>query len=425
MTYTEADPRTQWLADSRLGMFVHYGLYSLAARGEWVRHDEELTGEQYQKYFDHFTADRADPREWVAAAKQAGMRYAVLTTKHHEGFCLWDSALTDYSSAHAPAQRDLVAEFVEACRAAGLRVGLYHSLIDWHHPDFPLDGLHPQWAGPGTPVSGRDGHRYVQYLHGQIDELVSRFRPDIMWFDFSYPDGAERGKGRDFWDSAGIVERIRRADPAILLNNRLDLPGSEDFATPEDVQPAKSGDGLWEACRSLNGSFGYAPQARNCLDAGQAVRLLVDSVSKGGNLLLNVGPNGRGEIDPTARRLLAEVGEWTARHAAAVYGAGESHIPAPSGCHLTRHGRRTFLHVTGAWPAGHLVLPALPRPVRYASFLHDGAEVPFEVVAEGNPVSAPHVVQAGRAGSTVLRLPIVRPDVAVPVVELDFGDQHI
>jgi alpha-L-fucosidase len=209
--------------------------------------------------------------------------------------------------------------------------------------------------------------------------------------------------------------------PDVIINDSLDLPGSEDFITPEETQP--SGDvvdgasRLWEACRTLNGSWAYAPSLVNWLDSGQVVRLLVDSVSKGGNLLLNVGPTGRGDIEPHAQELLAEVGTWVDLHGDSVYGAGSSKVPAPAGCRVTQQGRRVFVHLFD-WPIGHLVLNGLPARLRYASFLHDGVEVPHRVTDEYQTI-VPHEVQAGPPGSTVLRLPARRPQVPLPVIELD------
>lgn len=409
--------RTAWFTQARFGLFVHWGLYSLAARHEWVKQREHLTDADYQRYFDNFHADRFEPRTWARDAKRAGMRYAVLTTKHHDGFCLWDTALTEYKATNTLAGRDLVAEFVEAFRAEGLRVGLYHSLLDWHHPDFTIDGWHPQWTDT-VDNTGRDMSRYVDYLHGQVRELLTAHQPDVLWLDFSYLDDhrVTVGKGAADWHADELVDLVRSLSPHTLLNDRLDLPGSEDFATAEEASPHAGHAVPWEACRTLNGSWGYAPGFQEWLDAGQVVRILVDCVSKNGNLLLNVGPTGRGAFEPRARDLLAEVGEWTDLHTAAVHGAsGAPELVAPPDCRLTRSGDRLFVHVF-SWPAGSLVCPGLAGRVRYASFLHDGAEIQFtEVDADGN---LPHLQAAGPPGSIVLHLPTRRPDVLVPVIEL-------
>lgn len=419
----EIPSRTAWFADARFGLFIHYGLYSVAARHEWVRQLEHLSDQDYQPYFDHFKADRLDARKWVQTAKAAGMRYAVLTTKHHDGFCLWDTELTDFNSVRSPASRDLVREFVDACREFDIKVGLYYSIIDWHHRDFPLDGLHPDWdpAVAAELNAERNGQVYVDYLHAQVDELQRLFEPDLLWFDFSYPGTSfvAGGKGADFWKSAELVAAIRRRNPDVVLNDRLDLPSSADFTTPEDMQPDEAPSAVWESCRTLNGSFGYAPGYGNWLDSGQVIRLLIDSVAKGGNLLLNVGPTARGEIEPRAERILAEAGRWTDLHADTIYGATASPIRPPAGCVITRNGSRTFLHVVGNWPVGHLVLTDLPGRLRFASFVHDGAEVVFFRV-DDTKLRVPHEQPAGPAGATVLRLPVLRPESEVPVIELEF-----
>ena len=285
-------------------MFVHWGIYALPARHEWVMNQEEITVEEYSKYFRRFDPDLYDPREWARAAKDSGMKYVVLTTKHHDGFCLWDSALTDYKATNTPAGRDLIAPYVEALRAEGLKVGFYHSLIDWHHPDFTVDGVHPQRnaADVESLNAGRDMARYREYLHGQVRELLSNYGTiDYLFFDFSYTGGHEEdfwgGKGRKDWDSEALLAMVRELQPGIVVNDRLEIPG--DFVTPEQYQPAgpMMVDGepvTWEACQTLNGSWGYDRDNLNYKSVDLLIRMLVDGVSNGGNLLLNVGPTGRG-----------------------------------------------------------------------------------------------------------------------------------
>ena len=181
-----------WFLEARFGMFIHFGLYSLPARHEWVMSREEIAPDAYEQYLRHFDPDLYDPAEWARAAADAGMRYMVLTTKHHEGFCLWDSALTDYSVMATPYGKDLIRPFVEAARAAGLKVGFYHSLLDWHHPDFAVDDFHPlrRHDDVARLNAGKEGSRYREYLHGQVRELLSKYgKIDYLFFDFSYEDG--------------------------------------------------------------------------------------------------------------------------------------------------------------------------------------------------------------------------------------------
>jgi alpha-L-fucosidase len=194
--------RLRWLREARLGMFIHWGLYSMPARHEWVKQRECLDDASYDRYFQHFDPDLFDPGVWARHAAQAGMKYVVVTTKHHEGFCLWDSALTDYKATNTPARRDLLRPIIDAFRAEGLRVGLYHSLLDWHHPDFPIDGMHPQRDDEAAIAAAgdRDVTKYADYLHGQVEELLTQFgRIDYLWFDFSYPQRVWGGKGREDW----------------------------------------------------------------------------------------------------------------------------------------------------------------------------------------------------------------------------------
>ena len=413
-----------WFTESRFGMFVHWGLYSLAARHEWVKSREHLTDEDYQPYFDHFDPDLYDPREWARLAKAAGMRYVVLTTKHHDGFCLWDSAQTDYKSTRTPYGKDLVGPFVAAVREQGLRVGFYHSLLDWHHPEFPVDCHHPQRGDEEFKAAnaGRDMSKYTDYLHAQVRELLTGYGPiDYLFFDFSYAgrQGRWGGKGAADWRSTELLAMVRELQPEIIVNDRLDIAG--DFLTPEQYQPAaplRSGGAgvLWEACQTLNGSWGYDRDNFNDKSPDLLVRMLVDSVAKNGNLLLNVGPTGRGLLDPRARETLAVIGEWMRLHSRSIHGCGASDLVAPPDCRYTQRGDRLYLHLF-AWPMGHVHLDGLAGRVAYAQLLHDASEVPTQVV--DHEQAADTTTMAGLApGTLTLDLPIRRPEVSVPVVEL-------
>ncbi|MFI6294559.1 alpha-L-fucosidase [Nonomuraea sp. NPDC050790] len=405
-----------WFTHDRFGMFVHWGLYALPARHEWVKTREKMTDEQYQVYFDHFSPDRYDPAAWARTAKAAGMRYVVLTTKHHDGFCLWDSDLTDYKATRTPYGKDLVGPFVEACRAEGLKVGFYHSLIDWHHPAFPVDGTHPR-RDDVDGVGGGDIAEYRRYLHGQVRELLTRYgKVDYLFFDFSYAGRKDwwGGKGAEDWGSAELLEMVRELQPGILVNDRTGLPG--DFVTPEQYQPSGPLAEVWEACQTLNGSWGYDRDNLDYKSPDLLIRMLVDGVSKGGNLLLNVGPTGRGEIDPRALGILAEIGAWMDRHERSIRGCGPSAFTPPADCRYTQNGDRLYLHLFG-WPLRHVHLPGLAGKVRYAQLLDDASEIGM-VVTEPGEVAQNTKMGGQPEGTLTLRLPVQRPQVAVPVIEL-------
>jgi alpha-L-fucosidase len=419
--------------ERRFGLFVHWGLYALAARGEWMRHYERTTNADYQQYFDHFDPDLYNPREWVAQAEAAGMRYAVMTTKHHDGFCLWDTDLTDYRAANTPYGRDLVRPFVDALRERDMGVGLYHSLIDWHHPQFPIDGLHPL-RDDAEAVAGNDQRDiavYRRYLHGQVRELLTRYGPiDTMWMDFSYVDHLHDGtvvwdgKGAQDWGSEELLETVRALQPGILLNDRTGLPG--DFVTPEQYQPSgpMTRDGqpvLWEACQTLNGTWGYDRDNRDFKSVGLLLRMLVDTVSKDGNLLLNVGPTARGEFDPVAAETLRGIGRWMRLHGRSIHGAGPSAFVPPPDSRYTQRGDRLYLHLF-AWPFDAVHLPGLADRVVYAQFLHDAAEVRREV-SDPDDKHAYATSSAGQPpGTLTLLLPTRAPEAEIPVIELFLKD---
>jgi alpha-L-fucosidase len=406
-----------WFVQDRFGLFIHWGIYALPARHEWVKNREKLSDNYYQRYFDHFDPDLYDPVAWARAAKGAGMRYAVLTTKHHDGFCLWDSALTDYKATNTPARRDLVRTYVDAFRAEGLKIGFYHSLIDWHHPEFPVDGLHPQRDDLEyrQQAQGRDIRKYAAYLHGQVRELLTNYgKIDILWLDFSYSArdwGWSQGKGKDDWQADQLVQMVRELQPGILINNRSEMPG--DFHTPEQVQPRGwvQIDGkpvVWEACQTLNGSWGYDRDNLDWKPPALLLRMLVDAVAKGGNMLLNVGPTGRGEFDPRALATLQALGEWMRLHGRAIYGATQSAYAPPPDCRYTQRGDRLYLHLF-AWPFKHVYLDDLAGRVAYAQLLHDASEV---------KMSEQPLLGSEDARTLRLELPVQQPGVLAPVVEL-------
>jgi len=415
----------KWWVHDRFGMFIHWGLYTLPARHEWVKNRERITDEEYQKYFDHFNPDLYDPQAWARAAKEAGMKYFVITTKHHEGFCLWDSKYTDYKVTNTPYGKDLLRPMVEGFREEGLRVGFYHSLIDWHHPEFPVDRLHPMRDNAEFREKNKDREikKYAEYLHAQVRELLTEFgQIDVLFLDFSYP--GEDGKGREDWQSEKLIKMVRELQPHILINDRADLLDTDwgwDFRTPEQVVvrewPKVDGQRvLWETCQTFSGSWGYHRDEATWKSVEQLVQMLIDTVSKGGNLLLNVGPTARGEFDERAMDRLSGIGKWMKQHGRCIYGCTQApeEFKAPQDCRLTYNPdtKRLYAHLF-AWPFRALHLDGLAGKVEYAQLLNDASEIRFTI----DPLGL--LRWEGAAGDTItLKLPVQKPNVTVPVIEL-------
>ncbi len=421
---------TSWFTQDRFGMFIHWGIYSLLARHEWVKQYEEIPNETYDNYLKYFDPDLYDPEFWAKTAANAGMKYFVITTKHHDGFCMWDSKLTDYKATNTPAGRDLIRPMVDAFRGNGMKVGLYHSLIDWHHPDFVIDDLHSMRNHPDRKKlnENRDQKKYIEYLHGQVRELLTDYgKIDILWFDFSYPAGKfpfdtfTEGKGREAWDSEGLYKMVRELQPQVILDDRLDLESGWDVKTPEQFQPREwvRVDGkpvVWEACQTFSGSWGYHRDEASWKSLEQLVQMLCDTVSKGGNLLLNVGPTACGEIDYRALERLEGMGEWMKRHSRSIYGCTQApeEFKAPQDCRLTYNPKtnRMYVHVF-AWPFVYLHLDGFGGRVEYAQLLNDGSEVKMMTKGENMTPTVD-----GEKNSLMLALPVKKPNVTVPVIEL-------
>lgn len=355
--------RMQWHQEARLGMFIHFGLYAIPARGEWVRSNEKMPEENYLPFFTQFNPKHFDAARWARAAKNAGMKYLVLTAKHHDGFCLFDTATTDFKSTNTPFGRDIVREVLDAARAEGLRVGLYYSLLDWHHPDYPhhQDRNHPMRGNEAYKDDGRVFSRYIQYYQSQVRELCTNYgKLDILWFDYSYDE--LRGEA---WQATGLVDMVRTLQPDIILNNRLEVSGEGygslaegrptpyhgDFITPERMIPPEGikddqGEELyWEACVTMNNSWGYCRDDRFFKSPEMILRKLVETVSKGGNFLLNVGPDGNGAFPQEAVEILETLGKWMRTNGESVYGCGKSHLAKPEFGRYTQRGKTLYLHL--------------------------------------------------------------------------------
>ena len=418
--------RMDWWVNDRFGMFIHWGLYSLPARHEWVKNREYITNEAYQKYFDNFNPDMYNPQEWAKMAKAAGMKYAVITTKHHEGFCLFDSKFTDYKSTNTTCKKDLLREWVDAFRAEGIKIGFYYSLIDWHHPDFTIDRLHPQRTTIKDSLAlmnkNRDMKKYREYLHNQVRELLTSYgKIDLLWFDFSYP--GENGKGSKEWDSEKLIKMVRQLQPGILVNDRLDLKADEsawDFTTPEQFKVAKwpevNGKQVpWETCQTFSGSWGYYRDEKTWKSTQQLLVLLIESVSKGGNLLLNVGPTARGVFDERAELALNNMGQWMKFNSRSIYGCtqapAEFIVPENSILTYNPKTKRLYIHLL-EYPLQNFNLPDYKGKVKYAQFLHDGSEIKI-TAKEGHWIK-----EEENPNDLNLSLPVVKPNVEIPVIEL-------
>ncbi|MCC3372607.1 alpha-L-fucosidase [Cohnella sp. REN36] len=383
------EERTRWFLRDRFGLFIHWGLYAIPARGEWVRGNERMSREQYMRYFEEFDAARYDPKAWAKAAKQAGQRYAVLTTKHHDGFCLFDSKLTDFKATNTPAGRDLVREYVDAFRAEGIAVGLYYSLIDWHHDDYPGygDKAHPDRDNEAAKDKPIQFDRYLDYMHGQVEELLTLYgKIDIMWFDFSYDDMTG-----EKWRATELIRKIRSIQPDIVIDNRLGghIRAAEpeeyagDFFSPEQIIPPGgivdvNGKSIpWEACITLNDNWGYHSEDRNYKSAKQVVRTLVECVSKNGNLLLNVGPDAKGEMTCESLEVLRDVGEWLRLNGDSIYGCGIAGLPKPEWGRYTQKGNLLYAHVYDRG-IGPIYFQGLKGRIKKARLLRDGTELKVE-----------------------------------------------
>lgn len=421
-TPAQKTKRMQWWTEARFGMFIHWGLYALPARHEWVKNRERMTNEQYQKYFDHFNPDLFNPTEWARAAKNAGMKYFVVTSKHHEGFCLWDSKYTDYKATNTPYGKDLLKQMVDAFRAEGLKVGFYYSLIDWHHPQFTVDRVHPMRNNQQERAKNkdRDMKKYAEYVRNQVRELMTNFgQVDCLFLDFSYP--GKDGKGRNDWQSLKLIRMIRKLMPNIIVNDRLDLldvPGGWDYRTPEQFMPTQwpTMDGNrvpWETCQTFSGSWGYYRDEYSWKSDRQLITMLIETVSKGGNLLLNVGPTARGTFDYRATQKLQAIGKWMKVNSRSIYGctAAPEEFPKPDNCLLTYNPKtkRMYVHVLN-WPFKHLHLKGFAGKVEYAQLLNDASEIKFS--------QRKRAMMANENDTLTLLLPVRAPEVTVPVIEL-------
>ncbi len=393
------DERLAWWREARFGMFIHWGLYAIPAGewqgrpvggiGEWIQHIARIPEEEYETLVGRFNPVKFDADEWARIARDAGMRYLVITTKHHDGFALFDSAVSDYDVMATPFARDIMKEISDACRLQSLRVGWYHSILDWHHPDYlPRQDWHRR------PAESADFDRYRRYLKAQVRELLTGYGPiDIMWFD---------GEWEPFWThehGQDLYSLVRHIQPPIIVNNRVDK-GREgmagltrrgfagDFGTPEQEVPATGIPGMaWETCMTMNDTWGYKKDDRNWKSAADLLRTLVDVASKGGNFLLNVGPTAEGEIPPASVERLREMGRWLRPNSESIFGTSASPFGLLAWGRCTQRrledgSTRLYLHVFQWPPDGRLEVPGIANRARGAFLLAGGSSDGLEVTRD-------------------------------------------
>ncbi len=353
------EDRMAWWREAKFGMFIHWGIYSIPARGEWVMFCERIPKEKYKKFAKKFNPKNYNPDQWAEIAKEGGMKYIVLTTRHHDGFSLFDSKVSDFT-APKYINRDLVAEFVKSCRKFGLKIGFYYSLCDWRYDAF--------FNGPE-----KDPHAWnqlVEYVHTQVKELMTNYGEiDILWYDGAGPYKVEH------WQSEKLNKIVRELQPHIIINDRSLLP--EDFSTPE--QHITPSDRDWETCMTLNDHWGYCKYDDNYKTAKQVIMNLVRCASYGGNYLLNVGPKPDGKIPVKCIKILKEVGAWLKIYGESIYGTERTNFDwynfHPG--FITKKGNKLYLHIFYWFK--EFAIGNLKIDVKNVYFLREGINVDFEV----------------------------------------------
>ena len=382
--------RIKWWQEARFGMFIHWGLYSQLGRHEWVMNRERIPIKEYEKLADSWHPKERPAREWAKLAKQAGMKYMVLTTKHHEGFCLWDTKQTDYNAVKHGPGRDLVREYVEACREFGLKVGFYYSLMDWHHPDGAL-----------CAKDEKARRRFLDFTQGCVRELCTNYgKLDILWYDVSWPL-----RPAEQWESVKMSAMARELQPDIIINNRSQL--DEDFGTPEEHVTAESAGRNWEACMTFNGSWGYMPSAIDWRSVREVIGMLRTAAGGQGNLLLNIGPKPDGSVPEEAYERLIPLGQWVEKNGEAMYGTmdrADGTMDWMATGQFTIKGNTAYFWCS-RWPGKELVIGGLLCKVKEASLLATGEPIAFEqtenrLILKGLPETNPDKI----AGVSVIKL---------------------
>ena len=354
----DREARMKWWHEARFGMFIHWGLYSTLGRHEWAMEEEGIPVAEYERQAKLFKPKPNAARDWARLAKIAGQKYMVMTTKHHEGFCNFDTKLTNYCAPKQGPGRDLVREYVEAARAEGLRVGFYYSLMDWHHPD-----------GARCKTDEQARRRFVDYIHGHVRELMTNYgKIDVLWYDVDWPLNAEQ------WESEKMNQMVFQLQPEIIVNNRNGLAG--DFSTPEQVIRADEAH-AWESCMTMNDSWGYQRADDNWKSPKTVVRNLVTCARDTGNYLLNIGPKADGSIPEESVRILTAVGGWMQRNGSNIYRSEKCQPRSSEFAQFTRQGNTLYMHVH-YWPGSTVSLGGLTNQVKSARLAVSGREIKFD-----------------------------------------------
>ena len=408
--------RTEWWRDAKFGMFIHWGIYAVPADAttrdgrhaiaEWYFSNKQMQMPEYEKFAKQFNPVNFNARQWVKTAKDAGMKYIVITSKHHDGFGLWDSKVSNWDIVDAtPYKKDILKELSRECKRQGIRLCFYHSIMDWHHPDYLP---RRPWEKETRPAAGADFNRYIGYMKAQLKELISRYDPGILWFDGEWESTWTHEMGED------LYKYVKSLKPDILINNRVDkgragMQGMTtsakfygDFGTPEqEVPPTGFDDGrLWESCMTMNDTWGYARNDNKWKSATQLIHTLIDIAHKGGNFLLNVGPTEKGEFTPETYDRLAKMGQWMKANGKSIYGTTASPFKKLSfKGRATRKGNTLYLHVFD-WPGDGLRLSGLKTPVREARILATGEKL-NTFAAAGKDVDVPDVLAIATPKSTL------------------------
>ena len=409
------DPRMAWWREARFGMFIHWGLYSILAgewmgrtdHAEWIRNTAHIPLTEYDKLVGRFNPTRFDADRWVGMAKDAGMKYVTITSKHHDGFCLFDNRLTTFCVRSTPFKRDIMKEMSDACRRAGLHQCWYHSIMDWHLPDYLP---RRDWEAETRPVGRARYSAFVAYLHGCVEQLLKNYGEiGVMWFDGQWEQTWTHELGR------ALYAKCRALQPSVIVNNRCEgwsqgpiTDPLGDFRTPEQEVPATGWAGVdWESCITMNDNWGYNSHDHHFKSIEQLIALLVETASKGGNLLLNIGPKADGTFPEESVARLAQIGRWMRANGDAIYGTTAS-LFAAAPYRSTTKGNRIYLFLT-QWPAQAdlpMIVPGLRTPVRKAYLVADPNRTPIQVW------------QVTRGQGLVL--PTAAPDPICSVVALEF-----